>query len=419
MFHLDSFPRRRVLALLLVLSLSLPLGACGGGSAPDSAPQEQVLRPVLPGQGLELFQLGFAFYQLQQSFTPWGRLKIAILQILQATALEKGYLNIVSQDMWLTQNMPIGFGDATELTTYFDLGTPLGMPIDEYELRVFMTEEPLVELPSQVFDEPLLPFGVEPFEYGAEGRGPDPVVLLPIPPAPRDFSFKFDLLEVDSLSTQQVVNLQTADHQCGPMAIANSLQYLENAGRINVASQHKVGLRGDNSLVGQLGNAMTRGARSRADGDTVTDTTFMNGKFAFESGAGIALTHRFQQATDRIYLPTDGNQEFTGSGLKAKDESTRVGITFAWIAARVKAGDDLEAGIAYDNGGGHWVRIDGVMKINGIPFIRYSHDASQTSNDAGDTLGLETVWVPLVDTDGDGKLNLAPGTELELVIAEG
>ena len=419
MFQFTSPSKRCLLALLLVLSLALPLGGCGGGSGPDAAPQEQILRPVLPGQGLELFQLAFAFEQLQQSFTPWGRMKIAILQILQATALQQGYLNVVSQDMWLTQNLPIGFGNATHITTYFDLGTPLGLPIDEYELRVFMTEQPLVELPDHVLDEPLLPFPLAPFEYGAEGRGPDPIVLLPIPPASRGLSFKFDLLDVDCLFTQPIVNLQTANDQCGPMAIANSLQYLENAGKITVANDHKVGLEGDDSLVGQLGNAMGRGVRSRSDGDTVSDSSFMTGKFAFESAAGINLTHRFQQATDRTYLPTDGNQEFAGSGLKAKDESSRVGITFDWIAARIKAGDDLEAGIGYDAGGGHWVRIDGVMKINGIPFIRYSHDASQSSSDAGDSKGLETVWVPLVDTDGDGKLNIAPGTELELVVAEG
>ena len=414
--------RLRAFALALAFALVMPLAACGGGSGEDLVPppnDEMQIFPLLPDHGLFFEQVAFNFEQIQMPFSRWGRMRIEILQVLQAAFLQQGFINVLAPDTWVVQNLPLGFGNLDETAVYFDLGNQAGQPVNALDLRVFITEQPIMQLPPEMLQAQPTPFDVQPFPYNAEGRGPMQIQQIPEPPIVRPLTYAFPTFGIECVATQQVVNVQAANDQCGPMSIANSLQYLENIGAISVPHAHDKGLNGDNTLVGQLGNAMGRGTRSRADGDTVGDAQFMNGKFQYESDNGINLNHRFQQETDQTYIPTDANNEYTAHGLKAKDESARTGITFDWIAARVKAGDDVEAGVGFDGGGGHWVRIDGVMKINGIPFIRYSHDASQTDSDPNDNKGLETVWVPLVDTDGDGKLNLAAGTELELVVAEG
>ena len=55
----------------------------------------------------------------------------------------------------------------------------------------------------------------------------------------------------------------------------------------------------------------------------------------------------------------------------------------------------------------HAIRIVGVGRTEGRPWLLYAHDAQQSHTDPSDTLGLETVFVYPQDLDDDGQLNLA------------
>ena len=56
--------------------------------------------------------------------------------------------------------------------------------------------------------------------------------------------------------------------------------------------------------------------------------------------------------------------------------------------------------------GEHAVRVIRCGKQNGVPWIKYVHDARQADIDPNDELGLETVQAFVADIDGDGMLNL-------------
>ena len=213
---------------------------------------------------------------------------------------------------------------------------------------------------------------------------------------------------------QVVTNEQCARSQCFPMAIANALAYLHEMGVVEIDQDHVPGLRGDESLVGVLDEYTGRTATSRTDGHGVSMPPAFGGTFDYldDEGLATALTHRHQARSRAGLAPGD----FTGASSTSVDDGSDP--TFDWIFERVGAGAGVVAGMLFDGGGGHAVRITAAGRDDaGQQWIRYSHDALQTHRDLDDSRGLEEVVVQLEDTDGDGEFNLSPSAELIFVWA--
>lgn len=191
--------------------------------------------------------------------------------------------------------------------------------------------------------------------------------------------------------------------QCFPMAIANSLQYLENRNAFfSVPHDHVPGLYGDDSLVGQLDLYAGRETTSRMSGPGVWFVPMMEGKFEYlaENGLANRLVHKHQG----YGYGGAGNQlppgDFTHAGITSKDEGGKV--TFDWIEEQLRSCEDVE--VVKD---GHAVRVFGCGKNLGKPYLRYKHDGWQ-SNDAN---GLDEVQVYVEDLDGDGMMNWGAGSQ--------
>ncbi len=191
---------------------------------------------------------------------------------------------------------------------------------------------------------------------------------------------------------------------------------------IDVPNNHQAGLRGDNTLVGQLDTGMNRTAPSRNNGSGVWFPPMLQGKFSYLNNNDLkdSLVNRHQgrgwsNAAAGQALP---NGNFTASGITSTDDGATV--TWKWICDQIKAGEDVELIFSYDdaNGnptGGHAVRVFGCGKTLGLPWIKYLHDGAQSN----DSFGLETVHVFTTDTDGDGMVNLGVnGREIRFSMSE-
>ncbi|MCD6468254.1 MAG: hypothetical protein J7L32_02965 [Thermoplasmata archaeon] len=354
-----------------------------------------------PTPGLRFSQVDFVFDEINVPDSSWGRLEVDVETFTEYQGLEQGYLNAYSDAGWVVQNLLVTPVDGVDsITTYFDLGVSEGTGVSTLSLYLEFTPEPVLEF----YDGPRVSYPADTFYYNAEGFGP----LISYVPPPMPTTIAFDPAGETSFFIKPMgldENVQCADNQCAPMSIANSLQYLENRYGINVPHQHKKGLKGDNTLVGKLDSAMNRGVTARWDGDGVNLKHILEGKFKYLKDNGLAnkLTHK-HQGYGFGSIPAG---DFTSSGITSKDESVNGKVTFDWICEEVKKCEDVEIGIAWPGGGGHFVRVIGCEKVKGVPRLWIAHDATQTYKNAtgavrGDDEGLEVVPATITDDDHDG-----------------
>ena len=178
------------------------------------------------------------------------------------------------------------------------------------------------------------------------------------------------------------------------------LQFLEDQGEITVPHDHSQGIGGvgnatSNTLVGQLDLYANRSVTSRLSGDGVWFDPMISGVFEYLQDNGLtgSLTFRHQD----IGYPSGEIPVGNYSGFGSTSTADAADITWDWIDARIQ--DGCAVNMVYI---AHAVRITGAGKTLGLPWIRYSHDSSQSS----DVVGLENVIAFLSDPDGDGLLNM-------------
>ena len=216
-------------------------------------------------------------------------------------------------------------------------------------------------------------------------------------------------------------NVQTANDQSAPAAVANSLQWLEDKYAIVVPDDNVLGLLGvpPNSLVGQLDLAMGRTARSRADGDPLTDVQVLDGKLKYLSDHGIRL-HVKHQDDGSLGGPLPGGGSYTAHGITSLGRGSP---TSRFIVDEICRSEDVE--LAYQESGGNrqWVEVVRAgINILGVDYIYYRYDTSQTNVDLTDTLGTGAIsYSTLSDTDADGLPNLddvAGKPDIDIVLTQ-
>lgn len=383
--------------------------------------------------GIRFSQIDFSIGEGETIDSSWGQIEVDIDEFTEYMGLDEGYLNGYSDAGWVIQNLLIQPLEGMEsVVTYFNLGVPDGTNVDTISLYIEFSEEPVIEF----HDGPRIEYPVDTQLYNAMGVGPTPTEpFIMYPPTTISFVAGGETWHFKKEQGPNE-NVQCARNQCFPMSIANSLQYLKNRYGLPVPHQHKPGLKGDNTLVGQLDSACNRQVVNRCNGKGVWFDDMLEGKFKYLKNNGLAnkLTHKHQgygygwvdANNDGVYQKGElrYNQgagslpagDFSKHGITSRDESVGGKVTFDWLCEQIKKCEDVEIVFAYEdrNGdivGGHAVRVFGCGKILGNPFILYKHDAIQTYCDAagvqrGDNEGLEEVFVYVKDLDADGMMNL-------------
>ncbi len=409
------------------VDLYITVRACDPYTCGGSVDVPVIVENLYLYDGLSFHQISYDFDSVQVDYSMSGQLEVDVPTFLASTYVDSGYLNVVSDMGWIVQNFPIWDDSETVRTMVdFQITDAEGTPIDELEVSLLFTEDPLVDVDS--VDMFPAYYVVDEIVSGVEGAGGLFTTVVPLPFAPN--TIMFDPLGIVEYESQpNASNVQTAKDQCFPMSIANSLQYLEDRYGLPVPHEHKKGLKGDNSLVGQLGQAANRFAPARDSGYGVWFRPMVEGKFKYCKGNGLRRKlickhqgYGYGRATHNEALPAG---DFSANGMKSEDESVNGKVTWDWICDQIKNGEDVEVVFSYDDAagnavGGHAVRITGCGKILGIPFLSYVHDGRQThQGDPADTLGLETGFAWATDSDGDGIVNFhRPNQEIRFAFSE-
>lgn len=361
------------------------------------------------GQGVEFYQVDFEFTEATFKDSNWGRITADPVLLAEYTGITEGFLNVFTDYGWVVQNLSLSATDGLgPITTYFNLGLPvLSRDVATLSAYVSYSTEQYFELQRGFQTE--YPVGTA--IWNAEGvdeatreisaAPPLPPEAPPLPPEvlSREPSIKYTL--------PNPVNVQAADEQCYPMAIANSLQYLEETFGLNVPHDHVPGLKGDNTLVGQLDTEADRWVKNRGEGGGVSTRKMLEGKFSYLNNNGLKdmLIHRHQ---GRILGVPVG--DFTRHGITSIDDGQVV--TWGWICTQIRKGADVELGYNFK---GHVQRVFGYEITGGTTYIYYLHDANQSD----DNDGLESVRMEVRDMDGDGFLNLgSKDWEIGIVLSE-
>jgi hypothetical protein len=362
------------------------------GSPPASAVT------VLPEEGVSFGQVDFTWPGATTLDSRVGQIKVDIPTLQAATGIQSGFVNVATGFGWVVQNLPVFLNFPTRgITTKFELSAASGVDVTSILAFVDYSPSPVVTFAGG----PLTAFPVGATEFNAQGKQEPIAPHDPVPPAPAAVTFvAAGALEVCLQAGHP--NVQAADNQCGPAAVANNLQWLEDICGIVLPHDNVLGLKGKpaNSLVGQLDVTMTRAASGRAQGSPMSDGSFLSGKLKYLADNGLGgLVVKHQD--DGTFAGDPGGGNFSAGGLTSLGQGAAPTATF--IADEICGGEALELG--YTNpppaGGGHWVAVVGTGSILGIPWIAYQSDEAQTSTDRKDILGTGyTAFSFLADTGG-------------------
>ena len=367
--------------------------------------------PISNGMGVSFNQIDWDYEFASEINSQWG-----VMHIDTSTLGGSGYINVHSSSVgWVAQNVPVDPSSGiSTLTTYFDLGRPGTIPYRKLDLSVEYTSAPVSDFTTGgTVNTFTLPDTNQ--VAAAEGYGVGQVfsVGLPLPAVTVPF---FGMTSVPIWQPGHP-NLETADNQCAPMAVANSLQWLENThAGFKVPHDHKKGLGPDDgSLVGALEDDMARPFVNRRNGTPIGADKILEGKFEYlddNNLTKILSTKFFDPGKDEII------GDFTMHNNTAKNQTTAddtVSDLIKWLSGELLRGEDVEIGYFLAGGGGHFVDLTGIGFIFGVPFATFVHDSDQTN----DTKGLETGLTTLLDLDGDGFIDFnGRGNKLSFAISE-
>lgn len=397
------------LALLLILACTLFVSFVGRPKA------QTISVTVGPEQGIVFEQVDFFFPTLELPNSDWGRISADADTLSSSTGISRGYLNVYTNAGWVIDNLLVDVNGANPITAYFTLGLTNPEDVNELSAHVKFSASPQSMFNDN--DRSVFPVGVA--EWNAQGFGEDNVTEIGPAPPPRSVPgpviYRMLLTSEDDEECVQsdVENVQTAVNQCVPMAVANSLQFLENSTGIVVPHYHNIGLKGDDTLVGQLDEKMDRfvpDLNDRTVGTGVYVVEWFQGKFDYlvDNGLTAKLEHK-HQGRGFGYI-SDG--DFEHNGITSEDNGTTV--TWEFICDEICKGEDVELAYSHSTGG-HAVRVVGCGTTEGDNWIMYAHDRNQSN----DTDGLETVQADVEDLDNDGFLNLgSQSREIIFVLSE-
>ncbi|MGA2443615.1 MAG: PEP-CTERM sorting domain-containing protein [Tepidisphaeraceae bacterium] len=199
---------------------------------------------VTAGQGVTFQQVDFDFDNASPDISNTGQVSANYSQLSAATGITGGYLNVVNGSGWAVQNVPVN-PTMPNMDTTFNLNTADGTTDTSTNEEVFYSASPLTSAPSASATN----FSVTADSYNAQGEGANRGDPLAPPPSG---VVSFNALGITKAAIEVgVPNVNTADNQCAPSAIANGLAYLKTTYGLNVPDPN---VPGRGALAGTLQN---------------------------------------------------------------------------------------------------------------------------------------------------------------------
>lgn len=366
--------------------------------------------------GISVSQLDFPENSPVVMNSSVGLFEVNLLQLRLSTGIPTGYINVVSGGVWVVRNLQV-FPEEDypypRIATRFDIGVPAGNAVAQLSADVLYSEEVMfaaVTGTTSTFtvSDRVISQGAIADESTIAGPG------ATAPPTQKDVFFGPNAALNAHFLVKDHANLESAQNQCYPMAVANTLQNLAHNKGLMLPHKHVAGLKGDESLVGQIGEAMGRTAESRTQGRGVGITAGIEGKLRYLAANN--LQDRVRTRTWGLF-GADRDHSVTVNGRTAKSSTEGNTILFAEVVAAIEAGQACEAAYVFPEGG-HAVALVGAGYVRGQPWIVEASDIDQSSDSKG--AGADGfLFSHLVDSDGDGLMNLNGGSkELDFVMCQ-
>lgn len=338
---------------------------------------------VTPDDGVIFKQLDFPEDSEPLLNSNVGLFELNLIQLRLNTALPAGFINISSDGDWLVKNMPVQSVSSypySHLSTRFDLGVQNGTDVSMLDAIITYSDELLLSPPSSTPNQ----FSVN-SESVVQGGLTDAVLGSQAGMSSREVPSLSSVTYPDTTNNRTSFqwdhpNIEAAQNQCLPASVANSLQFLENTTDLKVPHPNTMGLKGDNTLVGQLDQWMQRNASSRRSGPATSIYNGIIGKLQYL--ASNDLHDRVSTRHWGILGDTDYDVHLNGNTASSDGQGKKLSVDS--LIDALDGGEDCEAGYFYPNGrggwGGHAVDLVAAGYIAGKPFMIESSDLNQTSD---------------------------------------
>ncbi|NWG36983.1 hypothetical protein [Nitrososphaera sp.] len=331
-----------------------------------------------------------------------GTFEVNVEALKSATDLDSGFLNVVTGDDWVVKNLPV-----LEDFPYDVIATDFELADEEQEELTATVQ--YSELAYITIDEAkytgttsisvTYSMDIKEIELCAI---PYNATSVTRPPTLDDVLFG-DPSKTNATIQYEHRNIEAAQNQCMPTSMANSLQFLEDTKGLNVPHDHKPGVKGDDSLVGQLDTYTNRTVTDRQNGK---GTWGLEGKLKYLAANG--LENRVKNSHWGTGIPS-GASDFTvnANGKTVTSKGMGEKIKFEDIFDALNRGLDCELVYSW-NGGAHAVVLVGAGTTNGVPWIMHASDLNQGSDSAGTR---QFTFDYLTDTDKNGEYELSGTNE--------
>lgn len=371
--------------------------------------------PVSVTSGISISQLDFPTDDIPLINSSIGLLDVNAITLRGQTGINSGYINMVRNSEWVVRNLPI-LPEAqypySNLSVRFDLNVSAGTDVTSLDAimtysDVILNSAPNGSLTTFAVGDQTVSQGGLGTELPSNGGNASPTTV----PTVTAISFG------DPTNNRQIFqldhpNIEAALNQCAPMSVANSLQFLANTTPLALPHSHVLGLKGDASLVGQLGSAMNRNAPSRTEGGGVRWDNVLKGKLKYLADNDLherVITKHWGFFGDMNYASSNGDKSATSKGQGALHLNN--------VIASMEGGADCEAGYYWptkddqgnDTFGAHAVDLVAAGYIAGQPFVIENSDLDQSSDTKG--AGKSGFLFSFLSSGDDGSLKMNGSTQ--------
>ena len=355
------------------------------GSTLSSALQAAEMT-VSGSDGITLLQLDFPDDDVPLMNSAVGMLEADLIRLRTQTGMNTGYLNMVLGNYWAIRNMPV-MSDAdypySHLSSKFDLGVSTGTDVTSLDVVLSFSDTVLQSAPTGS------PASI-PVEAAASSQGGMSDVEFPTegsrsptsPPNNVGVSFS-DPSNNRMIFQLDHPNIEAAHNQCFPASVANSLAFLEKTTALKLPHRNVPGLKGDQSLVGQLDTTMNRPVTSRLSGRGTNVDEGISGKLQYLADNDLHMrisTRHWGRFGNQNFLASNGDKVAVSMGQGSS-------LDFNKLVDALDGGEDCEIGYYYTRAdgstGGHAVDLVAAGYIAGQPFMIENSDLRQGDDNAG------------------------------------
>ena len=326
---------------------------------------------IYPDWGIDFVQLDIDLLEYKEPNSSTGLVALDFNKLMDSTNSTSGYVNLYNPNLgWVVQNMIYDHNlNIPGLSAMFNLKSDSS--VTNLKIFAILSQETIKDtiLLSDLEYLNFLQYNVGSSTYRIGGKTGSIKVLGP----PIPIVSLFDSTKTTEINWQHghVVHEQD-DNQCGPGALANSLQWLKEKKGLPITDTYKPGIK-DSSLVGQID--ITTG---RVTHKALADKNMMKGKLTYINNNNLNNRLKIKHKVVKGYKNSLSNSDTikVGKTFSVANKDTTKSL-IDWIISEIKHGEDVELGIMWNSGGGHWVDLIGGGYINGNPWIAWVNDANQ------------------------------------------